>query len=129
MQNDPVNLVDPSGLDNDPNQALNEGYDAALALVSGGLCRSLFGDTNPVDLINQYRKDNKIRLTWLYRMEDGQKVPVPSISGQVQKDKTIIFNTQGVFVTLRVPGQLGSSPVFSTPGGHCRGYQVRKYVV
>jgi RHS repeat-associated protein len=97
-QNDPVNFVDPSGLDPD----LEEGLDAASAMVKGGLCGSLFRGNDVAALIKKYREGQ------------GKLIrSVPLISGGVQaldvaastnpKTGVINVNSEGLYFTGMAP--------------------------
>lgn len=56
--NDPINFVDPNGLQGSPFQ---DGINEARARLQKPLCRNLFGNTNPIALLNRLLKDGNIR--------------------------------------------------------------------
>ena len=121
--NDPVNFIDPSGLD----AALDQGIQAAREALQGALCRSLFhgyrGD--PLQLLETYAKPQNNLLSV------GQTYPV-NRNGKVEKERfndpdvgaitsfaaghytvngntffgvnTITINTEGFYFTLKEGG-------------------------
>ena len=56
-QSDPVNFVDPGGLDS---------VSGARNLLQNASCRSLFGKTNPLNLLDRFVRENRIRVSETY---------------------------------------------------------------
>jgi RHS repeat-associated protein len=56
VENDPVNAVDPTGLAGELDQGIGQARDA----LRSGLCRSLFGNNDPLQLLNNYLNNGLI---------------------------------------------------------------------
>jgi hypothetical protein len=67
VQNDPVNYVDPSGLD---GEALNEGIGEARNALQGGNCRGLFRGRDAVSLLDKYVANGLIEVNSRPRVPD-----------------------------------------------------------
>jgi RHS repeat-associated protein len=116
VQNDPVNLVDPSGLQ---GEALGQGLAQAGSALQRPSCRGLFRGTNPTDLLNTYRANGLIEVndrprvpgshTERGRFRDsgvGAATSVATASltlpnGTVQSAPTITINRNGFFFNFR----------------------------
>jgi RHS repeat-associated protein len=81
-QNDPVNFTDPSGLD-----ALSDSISSVRNALRGGMCRSLFGSTDPNKLLDLYANNNLIRVGKVFYLA------VRDSSGRITGNRTELFQS------------------------------------
>jgi hypothetical protein len=96
LGNPPSNTPTPTQLQQPTPQTTTPGtHNAAIILVKSGLCGGLFGNVDPVQLINSYRDPQKLYITQL--LSQGQAVP--SVGATTYRDGRIAINSEGAYLT------------------------------